>query len=411
MNSIEVVARIVDAEGKAADRLSVTLEVFRLGRGWMPLAQGLTNARGALALKASLQEQGQAFAPALRLVEAGEPAPRVLVEGGFLNYVVVRGRGGRLTVDFGEIERLEETAHARRDRAGRAQAGRHTVAGVPRRGEITQAVMIRALATNNERLVGEVAEREAVLVRSPAARATLELERVGTPPPAVESVRAERLAPEIAALRTSEATLRAQLEARNVEMESVAARARVLESRAAKAEERAELAEREKLRVETESEALRTAAARQRPIGEVAAKIGAEAASANLELARSGGGYRVGKLNVTLRGTLVEDGKIALASAAETGKDPGRFQDLVFDLTPESPVARPAGELAVPDVLGLTESAARRALAAAGLTISVATRPGGAGGRFAVGQAIQQSPAPGAGATSGDAVIVVFAAP
>lgn len=411
MNSIEIVARIVDAQGKPANRLPVTLQIFRLGRGWTPLTQGRTNTRGGLSLKAGVREQGQAFAPALRLVEAGEPAPRVLAEGGVVDYFEVRGRGGRLVVDFGEIERLEETAYARRDRAGRGQAGKHTVAGVPRRGEITQALMVRALATNDSRLVGEVAEREAVLRLAPAARATLELDGTAARPPTAERPRVERVDPQLVALRTSEATLRAQLEARNVEMENASARARVLETRASQAEARAALAEREKLRVETESEALRTAAARQRPIGEVAAKIGTEAASANAELARSGGAYRVGKLNVTLRGTLVDDGKITLASAADASKGTGRFQDLVFDLTPENPVARPAGELAVPDVLGLTESAARRALAAVGLTISVASRPGGAGGRFAVGQAIQQSPVAGARASSGDAVIVVFAAP
>jgi beta-lactam-binding protein with PASTA domain len=43
--------------------------------------------------------------------------------------------------------------------------------------------------------------------------------------------------------------------------------------------------------------------------------------------------------------------------------------------------------------------------------ISVASRPGGANDRFAVGQAIQQSPAAGADAAAGDTVIVVFAAP
>jgi hypothetical protein len=120
-------------------------------------------------------------------------------------------------------------------------------------------------------------------------------------------------------------------------------------------------------------------------------------------------------LQVSLQGSMTPGGdSIALASVADAVKGPaarGAYQSLVFDLIPDKRPAPPPVGSAVPDVLGLTESAARRALAVAGLSMSAATRPGGASGRFSVGQAIQQAPAAGQPAAPGETVIVVFAAP
>lgn len=430
MQIIEARALIFDAEDKPATGLTVTLEVFSLaGPGWKALSRGATDDKGAVTLRSGAEAVGgqggdHVYAPALRLTEAGDPAPRVLAEGGLFSVSAMRGRRV-VTVDFGEIERLEENAFALQNSQSQPTQGEHVVAGLPRRQEINMALLTRSLAAGggmNRAISANIGRAiatgtvtgGAATPSGGAAAARPELRAEAAARPEL-SVSIDRLNAELLRFAAREAELRADISAKDVRLTEAQTRIVGLERSVSETAARLAAAERAKQQAEEVAKALRDAASREAPIQSIAASIGKEAKAANETMERDNAGFRIGKMQVTLRGALAPDGnRIALANVAEMSRaaEIGRiFQDVSFDLTPDRrPPAPPPGTPA-PDVLGMTESAARRALAAAGLGMSVASRPGGAGGRFSVGQAIQQAPAAGQPVALGEPVIVVFAAP
>ena len=108
--NLSVTARLLTDAGKDAVGVSVQLQVFQLSTGrWTTLATGKTVSRGQLTMSVRYTGSPGTHAPCLRLVETGSPAPRVLAEGGRMSY---DRRSYQLYVDFGVVERLEETAYA-----------------------------------------------------------------------------------------------------------------------------------------------------------------------------------------------------------------------------------------------------------------------------------------------------------
>lgn len=434
MKLIDIAARLWTAEGNVAVGAPVQIEAFELARGgWVELAKGQTDANGELALRAQLPPgQTHRYAPQLRLVEPGQPAPRVLAEGGMVSY---NAQQLILRVDFGELEQLEETAYTRAAAKGAAVTGIHVVAGEPRRSEVTSAMMVRALAMTNNKVMGAVAQPQAVLERGEIARKILAVDidraaaerktadtatnatKIGTAATGVHmptGISVDRFNAEMMTFLARETTLRADLLVKERELSNAGAKLAGLEQTLADQQQR--LAVAEKLRAQADSEAatLRAATTREASLQSLAANIGSEAEAANKVMAAGGTAYRVGKLQVTLRGVIGQNGaSISLSNPADLAR-PGAgsvVQDVSIDLIPERAPAQSMQGIKTPDVLGLTESAARRALAAVGLRMETATRPSGAGGRFAVGQAMQQSPVAGTVAQPGEAVIVVFASP
>ncbi len=412
MQQITATARILGADGKPVARLSLHLEVFSLARGWLLLAEAQTAEDGAVTLSGRPeplpQNAAPIHAPALRLVEkSGDTGPRVLATGGVVAYG--GARRPLLTVDFGEVQRLDDTRFALRSTRGEPQEAVHVVAGVPRPADRTEATPGRILGDRVPIGLGTTIDR------SVAAGGTIATGDAAANQP-FASVSADRFNAEILSFSARETTLRGEISARDLLIAQNKRRVEELEDAAGKAAARAEAAEREKAEAAAEAAALREAASREAPIQSIALSIGKEAAAANTAMEAEAAGFRIAKMQVSLQGSVAPGGdRIALATAADALKGgagrPG-LQGLVIDYVPDRKPVAPAPEgTPVPDVLGLTESAARRALSAAGLGISVATRPGAATGRFAVGQAVQQAPAAGQPLPPGETVIVVFAAP
>ncbi len=406
MQQISATARILGADGNPVPGLSLVLEVFSLADGWAQLAAGETGRDGIVNFSGRPEAPAQGgtpvHAPALRVVEkSGDTAPRVLATGGVVTYGGPRLR--ILTVDFGEVERLDTTRFALRSTQGQPQDRVHVVSGLPRRVDLSMATLTRAVTDRGVLATGTVADLGGVTsTATPTA----------TP---LASVSADRFNAELLTFTARETTLRNELSARDLLLAENQKRLAELEDSATKAAARAEAAEKEKAEAAAEAAALRAAASREAPLQTIALSIGKEAAAANTAMEAEAAGFRIAKMQVSLKGSVTPDGdRIALATAADALKGPAAvegLQGVVFDFVPDrKPAPTPAGT-PVPDVLGLTESAARRALAAAGLALSVATRPGGATGRFSVGQAVQQAPAPGQQLPPGETVIVVFAAP
>ena len=148
------------------------------------------------------------------------------------------------------------------------------------------------------------------------------------------------------------------------------------------------------------------------PIASVATTVAQQVSSAQTAI-RAAGGFTLGNVSVRLKGVAEGDaGKIRILGASEL-RNPnlaGALDELNFDFAaPSGPTTVPADKVAVPSVLGLTQLAAQRALAAIGLRLDPATGKAPASARVAPGQAFKQSPDPAALADRGVAVLVVFA--
>lgn len=148
------------------------------------------------------------------------------------------------------------------------------------------------------------------------------------------------------------------------------------------------------------------------PIASVATNVAAQVSTAQTAI-RAAGGFTLANVSVRLKGVAEGDaGKIRILGASEL-RNPnlaGALDELNFDFAaPSGPTTVPADKVAVPSVLGLTQLAAQRALAATGLRLDPATGKAPASARVAPGQAFKQSPDPAALADRGVAVLVVFA--
>ena len=148
------------------------------------------------------------------------------------------------------------------------------------------------------------------------------------------------------------------------------------------------------------------------PIASVATNVAAQVSTAQTAI-RAAGGFTLANVSVRLKGVAEGDaGKIRILGASEL-RNPnlaGALDELNFDFAaPSGPTTVPADKVAVPSILGLTQLAAQRALAATGLRLDPATGKAPASARVAPGQAFKQSPDPAALADRGVAVLVVFA--
>ncbi|WP_108263504.1 SRPBCC family protein [Mangrovicoccus ximenensis] len=115
MGRATVTARFFDEDDKPVSGLKVMLQIFLGSRSaWMTLATGATDGAGQLRLvfDNALINPDQAI-PAMRLVESGAPAPRML-GAPYGMRTLLSGRVRVLEADFGEIEVLGEEAYPRR---------------------------------------------------------------------------------------------------------------------------------------------------------------------------------------------------------------------------------------------------------------------------------------------------------
>ena len=133
---------------------------------------------------------------------------------------------------------------------------------------------------------------------------------------------------------------------------------------------------------------------------DVIAGLGSQLSVTNTELAKQPTPFRLAEVSLDLRGRLGNDGETIVMDGSGDGS--GLHADLVVDATvPEAPTQ------GVPDVLGLTASAAARVLRSVGFSMDSATQrlPAGQG---VPGQAVAQQPAPGGEAEFGATVLVAF---
>jgi len=143
MKTLNAVARVLTDQGKSAVGARLTLQIYRLRNAkWFNLATKVTDAKGVWRATVTLQLADTLQAPALRLVEGGSPPTRVLAQQARFTYSASKQVLG---ADFGVIERLGNTAYALKASSSLFRAG-HTVAGQPKRADVSGAVLIRNMS-------------------------------------------------------------------------------------------------------------------------------------------------------------------------------------------------------------------------------------------------------------------------
>ncbi|WP_172332156.1 hypothetical protein [Mangrovicoccus sp. HB161399] len=411
MGRATITARFFGEDDKPAAQHKAVLQIFLGSRSaWMSLASGASDQTGLLqiVLDNALIEPDKAI-PAMRLIEDGSPAPRML-GAPYGMRTLLSGRERVLEVDFGEIEMLGETAYPRQAASAALAREAGAVAGVPRKTGTNQTMVFKTLDRNpalREAVSGrsipsaglvinagpEVAGRvETVTVRDAAT---------GTAAPAIALGTASIEADQFRAIILQKDSLISsrdqQLSARVAELAQANARAESLEAQLGAATERAEQAEGEVARIK---------AAEEEPaeVTKVIGGIGSKLAEANAALGTGKTPFRLGAVKIDLRGRMTNDGGgIVMGGASKDGSG------LTAELFVDRPQAQgtPREDSAVPDCRGLTSAAAQRVLRSVGFRMRSAEQRL-APGQGTPGQALMQHPAAGGAAPLGTEILVVF---
>lgn len=437
-------ARIVDAKVAPVSGLKVALEVFNLDvAAWESEQVLATDAAGKLGGRAELAVDVLPYAPAIRLVEAGTTA--VLAS---TPQVSRAGRPPVLNVDFGEITRLppaqrvEPVATAAR----KLDTGAFTIAGVSSpltRGAPSAATLGAAAAARTP--VGGVQSKIEVtlgvgrdLATELADSKSAVLERDG------QIRKLQDQLSEMAALRAENARLKASTaddlariktdvtaEVTKAYAAQLVERERMIAERdtalAARAQDAVRLdaelqqANRQVSSLTAELERLREAAGRgpapaapqAAPTRSVAmdafaTRIGEDLHSAQASLAKSS--FSIGRIQVNAKGFLGsnDDGATFEPAGKGAAEDADRLSDVQIEFHPDAKDDAKLG-IQVPDVVQLTESAARRVLASVGLQLQASLGPRSLSPDSVAGQAMVQTPRAGETAARGARVLVIFA--
>lgn len=378
MGKVVATVQLFTDEGKPASGHTLKLEAFNLEKNaWLAVASGKTDAKGNIQLTAGVVSG--ALAPALRLVEEGNPAPRVLSHGGLQTY---NKRSQLLFLDFGKVERLEETAHALQYTQSRFSRSKETVAGAATVPTQTSMLTLNRVAIANPQLftgVNVAAEVEPKITATPVIQAELLKNK------------------EIQVLKARELELNADLMDKTRQNTLYAERIETADKQIAVLEQDLSSIRVEKQALSRELELIKTKQKQPAELEGMLLGLGARLDASAKQMKQEQLPYRIGNIKVDLHGALTPDGQSFVF-----GEGGGISTELIND-----EAAAAEAQVPVPAIEGLTESAARRVLRSVGLRMSIAhqqLKPG----QGVPGQAIGQHPASGGELPHGSEVMVVF---
>ncbi|SEG10942.1 PASTA domain-containing protein [Marinobacterium lutimaris] len=378
MAKVVATVQLFTDEGKPASGHTLKLEAFNLERNaWLAVASGKTDAKGNIQMTAGVVSG--ALAPSLRLVEAGNPAPRVLAHGGLMSYVP---RSQLLYLDFGKVERLEETAHALQHTQTRFAQNGETVAGAAAVPAQTSRLTLNRVAIANPQLftgVNLAAEVDPKITATPLIQAELLKNK------------------ELQVLKARELELNADLMDKTRENTLYVEQIATADKRIALLERDLASIQVERQTLNRELELIKARTKQPAEIEGMLLGLGSKLDASRKQMQKQQLPYRIGNIKVDLHGALTADGKSLVF-----GEGGVISTELINEETAGEEVKVP-----VPAIQGLTESAARRVLRSVGLRMSVAhqqLKPG----QGVPGQAIGQHPAAGGALPHGSEVMVVF---
>ena len=417
MKTVEAFVELVDDTGAPRAGVTVALEHFPLAKGaWVELARAGSNAEGKAKLRAALVASDTASAPGFRLVRADSVPPAVLSEGGRTVYAPATGV---LSVEFGSVETVETELAAPPPLAPRFKVAEQAIGGMARAGVTDRIGRIKAAARPGRPLVflgTPRARGEADVLRAENSAATIELakrdsdlsvERARRLSERFRADTAEKLIQESASPNPQIKDLQLQFTRFSQINDEITGKLEVAERDRSVA-----FAERDAAAKQAEAMTERAAvfeAEKQQvvPIATLAGNMRMQ-----IETARAATGaaglMKIGAVRIKVRGKLGDGGTGITLPGNDVVQEGagGTLDEVSFDI---DPAVEPAStETTVPDVLSLTETAARQVLASLGFRIDVVSG-GPATGGFRTGQAVRQAPAAGQSAGRGSTILVVFA--
>ncbi len=372
MKTIEAFARILTGDGADAVGVLVSLETYVLAsRRWVRLASVKSVAKGTWQAKVTKLRTGAYYAPILRLKEPNG----ILAQSGYLTY---NTSTQTLSVDFGTVERLEQTTFSLIASSKQFNRVKYTIAGQPKKANTSSIVAstVAAAATNNQLL--------------------------------------DTYSAEVFKFKATEADLRLQLSSKDKLLVNKDVLITDKNKRIGELEKK--LLERiaSETKLKKQNETFTSEIIRKTSINDIASGVGAEIDAANKKLRSNKQPYRFGKIELNLRGTIGKDGKtitpvnfVDLENISTAATLPG----MILELLPAKDNTEVITSVNVPDVTGLTETVVRRLLNEVGLRLEVVTKSIGSETKIPVGQSMQQSPKAGDDLPRSKTVLVVFAAP
>lgn len=439
MKAILAYAKIQSEKGRDIAGLKIELQMYVNNSGrWVEIAEAVTNAKGDWRINYT-KADNLADAPALRIVEAGVLDSRVLSAGGMYSYSKTKQK---LRVDFGVITHLTE-AYPMTASHSLFRRTKHLVVGMYKRQQATRAVIAKALLDartgglkigniRDEGLAGNATEIDASLIAAveegdfdpyktyektaadadgkPVAGAERDLAfEIGM---LRGRKQVDEINVEFLKLKARELELETQLNQKTVQESQSAEKIKIADERIATLETDLQTKIQEKDILRAENESLQNSASRKTNIQDIAFNIGAQVDEANKKMAIQSRPYRLGKVDLNLKGVISDDGQaMTLANASDLEKTNAEnvLAGVQFELIPDNSSAVDTS-VKVPDIVGLTETAVRRLLTAVGLRIETANKSVGENATVPIGQCIQQSPKSNSTTSRGSTVIVVFSA-
>ncbi|GGB86492.1 hypothetical protein GCM10011352_10490 [Marinobacterium zhoushanense] len=385
MSKVVATVLLLTDEGKPAAGHGLVLEAYSLStRRWQAVARAKTDAQGKASLTTATNVANEPMAPALRLTELGNPSPRVLAQGGYMQFDV---NAQTLLVDFGQVERLEETAYRLQQSDSRFARTVITIAGAPVSPQISTLAINRMVAAN------------------PRLAAGLTRVDIGTPtqptaaPQLNEALTAAVLSnKEVQVLKARELQLNSELMDKTREVSLTAEKLNTANLTIDTLRADLGSVNAEKLELAQQLEAIRAKAKEPAKIEDVLVGLGSKLHSSNTQLKKDNLPFRIGSIKVDLRGSLTDDGSSIVMGGSGGGVSTELFGD---------DAASAETKVTVPAVVGLTETAARRVLRSVGLRMTAAHQQLGEG-KGVPGQALSQHPAASTQLAHGSEVMVVF---
>lgn len=376
MKSITAHARILNDGDKPVVGVAFSLETFVLkSNRWIRLGSAKTIGNGNWQVTVNRNVPREMHAPMLRLVEAGAPAPRVLAQHTYLKYDTA---SQLLTVDFGVVLRLDKETFKLTAASPQFSRNKYFIAA---NADQPNEVMVRMAARMN--------------LSSAGGTGAVRLANTGNQAGIKE-----------AELKTSLDEKERLLSSKTIELNQ----AKLQINEISKSLQQ-RIKEVEHLRKQQENQQNNSGEGKATPLSAIATNIGTEIDSANKTLKSRNLPYQFGKIDLSIKGAVAEDGQsITLARISDVAKAKA-FSNVNMELLPVLPPVNLKDAVTVPDIRGLTESVVRRFLNSAGLKLEVVSKSMGQSSKVPVGQSIQQSPKAGAQAVRNDTVLVVFSAP
>ncbi len=403
MNTIKAQAHILTDEGKDASGATISLEAYVLtSRRWIKMVTAKSNTQGIWKATVTRLQQGAFYAPILRLTEPGNPAPRVLSQGGYVSYNTTKKI---FTLDFGTIERLEEVSYPLKASSSAFSRSKLTVAGQAKKSKVS---IVNILRNNPGGAIFPGSINPTIATHFPAGRTgTVSAAEALRRNPVLDNFDAE-----ILKFNAKEAGLLSTitkkdnlLKSKNIELSTTKVQLKAIKEKLSKAEEIEKV-------LKKQNEIFVNEAKRKTSIQDIAANIGTQVDKANKKLEQDKRSYRFGRIELDLRGTVSTDGqKMTLASLVDL-KELGTnvsLPGIKVEILPETASSEISG-VTVPTVIGLTETAVRRLLQAVGLQFERIDKTVENNADIAIGQSIQQSPTAGTKLQRGETVLVVFTA-